>query len=317
MAIITFKHGECMDDVHQLKIFQAVAQQLSFTKAAQVLHLTQSAVSHQIAALEQELGGALFQRQGRTIALTPAGEALLQQTRRILSVIQEAKSVVHEAFRPGAGSIRIGAPATACQFIFPAAVREFRASYPDFQLSITPADSPQATQLLTDGVIDIGIVLCGPKSRQLAYEPLLVDALGFLVSPLHPWAKRGAVDRSQLVAQHYVLYSRQSTTFHIVEAYLSKAGAPLRNWTELGSIEAIKELVKLGLGVTVSARWSARREIQAGQLVWLKPPGGKITCTWCAAWRANRTRRAAEHTFCSLCRSSAQEILGQAAASEI
>lgn len=315
MVSISFKHGDCLDDVHQLRIFEAVAQQLSFTKAAQVLHLTQSAVSHQIAALEQELGGALFQRQGRTIALTPAGEALLRQTRRVLSVLQEAKSAVHEAFRPGSGNIRIGAPATACQFIFPAAVREFRASYPDFQLSITPADSPQATQLLIDGAIDIGIVICGPKSRQLVYDPLLVDELGFLVNPLHPWAKRGKVDRAQLDQQHYVLYSRQSTTFHIVEAYLSRAGAVLRNWTELGSIEAIKELVKLGLGVSVSARWSARREIHEGQLVWLKPPGGRIACTWCAAWRANRNRRAAEHTFCSLCRSSAQEILGKAESS--
>ncbi len=308
MVFITFIDGVCMDDVHQLRIFEAVAQQLSFTKAAQALHLTQSAVSHQIAALEQEIGGPLFERQGRTILLTPAGDMLLQQTRRILSVLQEAKTAVQEAFRPGAGLIRIGAPATACQFIFPAAVREFRASYPDYQLSITPADSPQATKLLTDGIIDIGIVLCGPKSRQLAYDPLLIDELGFLVNPLHPWARRGKVDRTELDQQHYVLYSRQSTTFHIVQSYLARVGAVLRNFTELGSMEAIKELVKLGLSVTVCARWIARREIHDGQLVWLKPPGGRISCTWCAAWRGSRTLRPAEHTFCSLCRSSSKEL---------
>ncbi len=301
-----------MDDVHQLRIFQAVAQQLSFTRAAETLRLTQSAVSHQISALEKHAGCPLFTRAGRTITLTDPGRVLLAHTQRVFAALEEMRQAVATAARPDLGRIRIGAPATACQFILPAAVREFAESYPGWNLAITPADSPQAGQMILDGRLDLGIILCGPKSRQLSYEPLLEDELGFLVNPLHPWAREKKVDKADLGRQHYVLYSRQSVTFHIAETYLARSGAPLGAYTELGSMEAIKELVKLGLGVTVLARWAARREVQAGELVWLRPPGTKLLCTWCIAWKTGRELRAAEHTLSSLCRSSARELTAPA-----
>ncbi len=298
-----------MDDVHQLRIFQAVAQQLSFTRAAQSLRLTQSAVSHQIAALEKQVGCPLFLRAGRTITLTQPGQVLLSESQRVFTAIAEMKDAVATAARPDIGRIRIGAPATACQFILPAAVREFSESYPAWTLAITPADSPQAGQLLAESQIDLAILLCGPKSRQLTYEPLLEDELGFLVNPLHPWARAKKVDKAELARQHYVLYSRQSVTFHIVNNYLARNGSPLGQFTELGSMEAIKELVKLGLGVSLLASWIARREVEAGELVWLRPPGTRLLCTWCTAWKAGRELRAAEHTLSSLCKSSARELV--------
>src|SRR5260370_2835598 len=99
------------------------------------------------------------------------------------------------------------------------------------------------------------------RSKKLAYHDLFEDELLFLVSPLHPWAKAGRVDRRQLAEQHMVLYSRKSATFHLTERYFLKMRAPLRDWIELGDIGAIKELVKLGLGVSVTAGWVARPDV--------------------------------------------------------
>src|SRR3569833_1660325 len=109
-------HGDCMLDVHQLKVFAEVAENLSFTKAAERLFLTQSAVSHQIARLEREIGCPLLERQGRTVSLTSAGRVMVMQLRRVFAAVEEAQSAAKHAARPDTGRLRIGASSTACQY---------------------------------------------------------------------------------------------------------------------------------------------------------------------------------------------------------
>ncbi|HSI33556.1 MAG TPA: LysR family transcriptional regulator, partial [Tepidisphaeraceae bacterium] len=147
-----------MEDVHQLRSFLAVAENLSFTRAAEGLFLTQSAVSHQIADLERALGVELFIRHGRTIELTPAGRVLVDRARRIFADLKDAKAAVVAAARPDMGRLRIGASATACQYLIPESLREFRESFPAYSLSITPGDSPMVTDRLLDGSIDLGVM---------------------------------------------------------------------------------------------------------------------------------------------------------------
>src|SRR5262245_5194268 len=106
-------HGSCMEDVHKLRVFAAVAQSLSFTRAAQVLHLTQSAVSHAVAALERELDTPLLRREGKRVSLTEAGRVLLEHARRIFSAMAEADAAVKRAARPDRGFLRIGASPAA------------------------------------------------------------------------------------------------------------------------------------------------------------------------------------------------------------
>ena len=243
-------HGPCMEDVQGLRVFLAVAENLSFTRAAESLLLTQSAVSHQIARLEREVGTPLLLRQGRTTALTPVGRELVVHARRVMAALADATTAVRQAARPGAGRLRVGATAAACQHLIPEALREFRECFPDYSLSILPADSPAVLDRLADGTLDLGVVVRADRvdrpSSRLAYHDLFADELGALVSPLHPWARAGKVDRRQLGEQRLILFSRQSATFRIVERYLAKMGAPLRDFIELGSMEAIKELVKMG-----------------------------------------------------------------------
>jgi DNA-binding transcriptional LysR family regulator len=301
-----------MKDVHQLRVFLAVAENLSFTKAAQGLFLTQSAVSHQIARLERELGKPLVSREGRQIALTNAGQVLAQQARRVFAVLAEAETAVKAADRPDLGQLTIGASSTACQFLIPEALREFRECYPGYSLSILPGDTPLVTERLLEGSLDLGILTRSSRKARLRYYELFTDELGFLVSPLHPWAKAKKVDRRTLGEQRFVLYSRNSETFRIVERYLLRTGAPLRDWIELGSMEAIKELVKLGLGISITARWIARPQIAEGSLVWLPlrggGAGGTLKRTWCIAAAPQRKLSMAEQTFVGLCQAVATQF---------
>ena len=301
-----------MEDMHQLRVFTAVAENLSFTRAAEVLFMTQSGVSHQIARLETGIGVKLFDRQARTVSLTRAGRTLLEHARRISIALENAITATREAVDPESGSLRIGASITACQYIVPEALREFRESFPNYSLRISPGDGPLVTQGLLDGSLELGIVVRQQKQPKLTYVELFTDTLGFIVSPLHRWAQTGKVDRRELSQQRMILYNRQSTTFRLVEQYFVRARAELRDWIELGSIEAIKELVKLGLGVSVAGRWTTRNEVNEGSLAWLPLPGASLRRSWCIAHAAGRTLSLAEQTFVGLCQSAGSVIAREA-----
>ncbi|MDB5296339.1 MAG: cmpR 2 [Phycisphaerales bacterium] len=313
-----------MPDVHSLKVFAAVAQNLSFTRAAETLFLTQSAVSHQVATLERELGVSLFDRRGRTVELTAAGRVLVDRARRVFAAMDEAADAVRQAADPDQGRLRIGASPTACQHLLPESLREFRECFPGYSLAVSPGDAPAIADRVLDGSIDLGILIRpdakeragkrGPadatgRGGRLAYHDLFEDELGFLLAPPHPWARRGRVTVRELAAQRMVLYSRTSWTFRAVERWFVKMKTPLRDPIELGSMEAIKELVKLGLGVGVMAAWTARPELAAGSLAWLPLPGGRVRRRWAVATQAGRALGLAEQTFIGLCRAAAANLV--------
>ena len=298
-----------MIDVHQMRVFLAVAQNLGFTRAADKLGMTQSAVSHQIANLEAALGCSLLVRQPRSVSLTDAGQVMAQHARRVLAALDEAQNAVRQAAKPNQGRLRIGASSAACQYIIPEALREFRECFPDFTLSITPGDTPLVTELLLEGSLDLGVVIKSERQKKLVYHELFTDELSFVVSPLHAWARAGRVDRAQMPGQRMVLYSRGSTTFQMLERYFARLRVPLHDWIELGEMGAIKELVKLGLGVSILAPWAARSEVAERSLVMLPLPGGKLKRNWCVATLRGRTMSVAEQTFIGLCQSVAADVM--------
>src|SRR5258706_848881 len=301
-------HAFCMEDVPHLKPFLGVHENLIFPRAAESLFLTQSAVSHQIAALERVLGVELFIRHGRTIELTAAGRVLADRARRIFADLRDAHAAVVAAARPDVGRFRIGASAAACQYLVPESLREFRECFPSYSLAITPGDSPLVGERVLDGSIDLGIMLKPEQRLKLTYFDLFDDELGFVVSSLHPWAKTAKVDRKELSKHPMVFYSRNSATFRIVERFFVRMKTPLPDWIELGSMEAIKELVKLGLGISMMAKWICRNELAQKSLVWLPAPGSKLSRTWCIPCPAGRKLSIAEQTFIGLCRDAATHL---------
>jgi LysR family transcriptional regulator, low CO2-responsive transcriptional regulator len=301
-------------DSRQLHAFAALARRGSFTLAAQDLFLTQSAVSHAIKALEDDVGCRLLDRVGRRVLLTQAGEQFLRHTEKILHEMEVARAGLEQLIKWGHGRLRVGASTTACQHILPTVLREFRQSYPKCEIRIEPGDHGQQLDLLRAGQIDLAIVLEPPAQAmtEFTFVPLFQDELRFIVAPQHPWAKAGGAPRESVEAETLVLYNKSSHTFRLVMEYFRAEKIPLSNVIELGSMEAIKELVKIGIGAGVLAPWIARAELESGTLLSL-PLGTRRLCRrWGVAHLKGRRLALTEETFVSIC-VSVSEMLGLSA----
>jgi DNA-binding transcriptional LysR family regulator len=290
-------------DSRQLRAFAALARTASFTLAAKELSLSQSAVSHSMKALEREVGCRVFDRLGKKVVLTQAGEQLLHHAEKILQEMSAARNALEHLGKWGHGRLRVGASTTACQYILPAVLREFKESFPHSAITIEPGDTPQAIRLFDQNRIDLALSLEPHREEALEFHPLFSDELTFIVSPLHPWATSGKVERSEVPRQNYILYNRASYTFRLVERYFFEEDMVLNTFIELGSMEAIKELVKLTLGVSILAPWIVQDELQHGSLVSLPLGRRKLRRNWGILHQRNRRLSLAEETFIGLCRS--------------
>jgi len=291
-------------DSRQLRAFHVLARTGSFTQTARELHLTQSGISHSMKALETETGCRLLDRLGKKVVLTQAGEQLLQYTEKILQDMEAARESLAQLGKWGRGRLRLGASTTACQYLIPPVLREFKESFPDHAISLEPGDTPQLIASLLRRRIDLALTLEAEKEPQLEFHPLFNDELHFIVSALHPWAQAGRVERSEIPRQNYILYSKHSITFRIIEGYFRHEEMVLNTIIEAGNMEATKELVKLGLGVSILAPWVAQREIEDGSLVTLPLGRKKLQRHWGILHSRGRRLSLAEETFVGLCESA-------------
>jgi DNA-binding transcriptional LysR family regulator len=295
-------------DSKQLRAFTTLARTGSFTLAAKELNLTQSAISHSMKALELDVGCLLLDRMGKKISLTQAGEHLLHHAERILQEMSATRASLEQLGKWGKGRLRIGTSTAACQYILPGVLREFKKSFPHHAIMIEPGDALESVDALRNQRIDLALALEPEHEQQFEFHPLFTDELAFLISPLHPWATAGAPVRAEIPRQNYVLYNKASYTFRLVENYFRQEDMVLNTVIELGSMEAIKELVKLGLGVSILAPWIARKELEERALVALPLGRRKLRRTWgISHWRRHRLNLA-EETFVGLCRSATESL---------
>ena len=288
-------------DSRQLRAFSVLARTGSFTQTAHELHLTQSAISHAMKALEQDMGCRLLDRMGKTVVLTQAGEQLLVRVERVLEEMASARSELGRLGKWGSSRLRIGASTTACQHVLPAVLREFKESFPQCAISIQPGDTPENIAALRAHQIDLAVNLEPRRDEPLEFRPMFTDELQFILSPLHPWARAGKVQREEIARQQYILYGKGSYTFQMIEAYFREEKIVLHSLLDLGNMEAIKELVKLGLGISILAPWTARKEIEEKSLVALPLGRRKLKRRWGVLhWRGRRLSLA-EETFIGLC----------------
>jgi DNA-binding transcriptional LysR family regulator len=296
-------------DSRQMLAFSTLARCRSFTQTAKELHLTQSAISHTIKALEQDVGVPLFERVGKKVFLTQAGEKLRPAADRILRDMHDARAAMEEAGAWGRGRLRVGASVTACQHVLPTVLREFRQSFPDCALRMDPGDGPRMVELLLSNQVDLALMLePGKEEESLSFRPLFVDELRVLVSPMHGWARAGKVSGEALAKETLIVYNTGSFTHELLKDHLKAAGLRWGETMELGSMEAIKELAKVGVGAGVLAPWIARRELEEESLVSLPLPGGKLRRTWGIAHLKGRRLSLAEETFAGLCEAVAKTL---------
>lgn len=295
-------------DTRQLLAFATIARVGGFTQAAHELHLTQSAVSHAIRALEEEAGCRLFERAGRRVALTQAGEQLHRHAERIFQEMKSARAGLEELSRWGHGRLRLGASTTACQYILPTVLREFKQSFPKCAISIEPGDHARQVEMLLHNRVDLALMLEPLRLKELAFTPLFTDEMRFLLAPSHPWARAGRMLRQSLEGETLIVYNQASYTFRLLKEYFQKERLPLANFIELGSMEAIKELTKVGIGIGLLAPWVARAELESGALVSLALGKRKLRRRWGVAWARGRRLSLGEETFVGLCQTVTEEF---------
>jgi DNA-binding transcriptional LysR family regulator len=297
-------------DSRQVRAFCALARTGSFTQAARELHLTQSGISHSMKALERDIGCRLLDRLGKKVVLTQAGEQLLHHSKKILAEMKTARETLGHLGKWGKGRLRLGASTTACQHIIPPVLREFKESFPEHAITIEPGDTPELVDSLLHQRIDLALSLVS-NEPQLEFHPLFTDELHFIVAALHPWAKARHVERAEIPRQNYILYNKRSITFRLIEEYFRREEMVLNTVIEVGSMEATKELVKLGIGVSILAPWIARKEIEDGSLVALPLGRRKLQRRWgILHWRGKRLNLA-EETFIGLCESASIPLRNQ------
>jgi LysR family transcriptional regulator, low CO2-responsive transcriptional regulator len=288
-------------EIRHLVAFTTVLEAGGFTKAARSLNLTQSALSHQIKTLEEQLGVEVFARLGKRTVLTQAGEILLKYATVVLRELNEARQALLELQDPGRGRLRISAAGYSCYQLLPRILQEFKAKYPRVELSVSADYTGEAVQHLLEGMLDIAILVAPPPVRGLKIEPLATDELYVIVPANHPWAKRRRIRWNDLATQVLITYNKASQTHQLLLQRLTKEGVSTAETMEVREAEAVPEMVKVGLGVAVLPPWVVRTEMQAGTLV-ARPLGVKgLRRSWAIAYIQGGRQPAYGQAFINIC----------------
>jgi DNA-binding transcriptional LysR family regulator len=257
-----------MED-HKLRVFCAVAETKSFSKASEVIHLTQPAVSLQIQAMEELYETRLFDRSGNSINLTPAGEILYKRAKEILALYAEAQHNISEITGAIKGSLSIGASSTIGNYLLPHIIAAFKKKVPQVNISLVVSNTKTITERLNAGEIDIALVEGDVSKQRFSVETLISDELVVIMSPAHPWAERRSLSANELTKEPLILREEGSGTRQIILKHLEEHGIKLDQLKialVMGSTEAIKGAVEEGLGVSIMSGWAVRKWLKQGLL---------------------------------------------------
>jgi DNA-binding transcriptional LysR family regulator len=292
---------EWVPDLRQLRAFVAVAEEGSFTLAARRIFVTQSAVSHSLRTLEEQLSCKLLDRSGKRVMVTAEGELLLKRCRRMLHELEQVGRDLDGLRRWGQTRIRIGAPHTLCHFLIPSVLREFRDCFPRCDPLIEAGDTAVLLDQLGESNLDL-VVGLKPRGRSdEGYRPMFRDRLAFVVSPFHPWASDDAVVESTMRDHQFIIYAKATETHRLIEEWMENESGHGKKTLVLGDMQAIKEMAKLGIGVGIVAPWVAAREIEEGSLQVVNMPGPPIEREWGVFHSPKREPSLVEEAFIGMC----------------
>ncbi len=255
-------------DIPGLQTFTAVATTGSFSRAAQQLSLTQPAVSKRITALEGQLGVRLFDRIGRRVILTEAGETLLERTSRILAELEDSRRALANLSGRVAGRLTVGTSHHIGLHRLPPVLRQFTGCYPEVVLDLRFMDSEAACRAVEQGELELGIVTLPPDPAPLLHTiPVWRDPLCIVASPEHPLTTGKPVKVEALARYSAILPSPGTYTRELLERVVEPLGVELRVGLSTNYLETIKMMVSVGLG------WSLLPETMVDEDVVALPTG--------------------------------------------
>jgi LysR family transcriptional regulator, transcriptional activator of the cysJI operon len=270
----------------RLRVFRAVAEEMSFRKAAEVLHLSQPAVSQQIRALEEEAGARLFDRaggegHGTQIALTEAGRILLGFASQAAETMVEARRALAALNDEVVGELRLGTSTTVAQYVLPRILGAFLRQYPQVKMSLVSGNTERIVEAVAEGKVALGIIEGPAMRREVKTERMGRDEMVLIVSPNHAWAGRKGVGvaPAELAGVALLLRERGSGSRRVVERALKRVGLPLRSLRvamELDSTEAIISGVEAELGVGFVSRWALSKVLRLGTVRVVRVEGLEI-----------------------------------------
>src|SRR5579872_6501992 len=242
-------------EFHQLTYFLAAAQTQNFRKAAESCLVAQSALSRQIAALEDELGVELFARKKKRVALTSAGQEFALYVRNALGQLQEGQQFLAELQAGQRGVILIGCIESLASAFLPALFASFHQQYPNIRLKVRVNHTDELIRLVEQGEVELGLILDpGLQSELLIVKELFRQPLHLLVSAQHPLArmKTSAVTLAQIMVEPFLLLDETSRMGQITKRIFAQRGLPVSPLVEIESVEGLKEMVRQGVGVTLT-----------------------------------------------------------------
>lgn len=254
----------------RLQVFHTVARLLSFTKAAETLHMTQPAVTFQVRQLEEHFNTRLFDRTHNRISLTEAGVRVNEYAERIFQLYGEMENSIREMTGEISGAVTIGASTTVAEYMLPSLLGDFKEKYPEVNLHLKVSNSEGIVSMVENNTIDLGVVESPVANKNLMVEICKYDQLVVIMPPNHPLAERRQVSFKDILQYPFICREEGSGTREVISEYLGSMSCCDRDLNivmELGSPEAIKGAVEAGMGLSVVSSATIQKELKLGTLV--------------------------------------------------
>jgi DNA-binding transcriptional LysR family regulator len=262
-----------MIDLSQLRVFHAVCQQRSFTRAAEAVHLTQPGVSKHIRQVEEYFGVSMFDRLGKKVALTEAGEVLYEATQGIMDAVSTAEQRIADLKGLRGGRLALGASFPIGVYVLPAKLAAFRRRHAAVEVVLDISLSEKIATKVLANKLEIGLVTHKAMDARLVSKEFLSDELLAIAPSGHPWAKKRRIGIEELAREKVILAAQGAGTRAVLEERLAEQGVTLGKVFEFGNLEGVKRAVEAGLGVSVQARSGVERELAAGFLCGVRVTG--------------------------------------------
>ena len=270
-------------EVRSLQLVLAIAEYGTLTQAARQLHLTQSALSHQLLHLEGRLRLPLFHRMGRRMVATQAGERLVEVARRVVPELVRTEEAMKGEATGKSAVIRLSTECYTCYHWLPSVLLAYRARYPGVEVQIVPEATRRPIEALLESRLDLAIIHSEARNPKLRYFPLFVDEMVLVVPPGHALASRTSISASDLIDEHLITYALSPDTPSVLRDFLAEEGVTPKRVSEIQLTEAIIEMVKAGLGVTILARWAVQPAVDAGTVRTVRLGRAGLKRPWSAA----------------------------------
>jgi LysR family transcriptional regulator, low CO2-responsive transcriptional regulator len=273
--------------LRQLKVFESVARNLSFSRAAEELHLTQPAVSTQVKKLEEHAGLPLFEQLGKKIHLTAAGAEMLHASRIIIRQFEEVEETMTQFKGVSGGKLNVTV-ISAGDYFFPRLLVEFARRHEGVTLNFGVCNREELLEQLTDNLTDLAIMVRPPLDMDTVNEAFAPHPYVVVAAADHPLAGKKRIPISRIAREPFVVREKGSDTWNSMEDGFGEHLAQLNIAMEIRSTETIKQAVMAGMGVSFLSAHTVSRELQAGSLTVLNVQGFPLMLNWYVVHRKNK-----------------------------